>query len=52
MKEIIIQIITAVICIIALIIIASIRYYSVEQIQKDIINESLIELRENKNDGK
>lgn len=46
MKEIIIQIITAVMCIIALIGIGSVRYYADKKIQKDIIKESLRELKE------
>ena len=50
MKEIIIQIITAVMCIIALISAASMKYYIDKKIQKDIIKESLRELREDQND--
>lgn len=45
MKEIIIKIITAVMCIIALIGVASIRYYVDKKIQKDIIKESLREIK-------
>ena len=52
MKEIIIEIITAIMCIIALIGVASIRSYADKKIQKYIIKESLRELNEEQNVNK